>query len=90
MKATAAVSVVEDYKLLGKLNLRELSMIGDDDDIMNKNGSDAAEQPEPEPTASTVAGGQSPADSADEKPSSTQPSPPSKVVPSDNTEAKVA
>ncbi|DBB04027.1 hypothetical protein WJX77_007697 [Trebouxia sp. C0004] len=30
MKATAAISVVEDYKLLGKLNLRELSMIGDD------------------------------------------------------------
>lgn len=30
MKATAAISVVEDYKLLGKLNLRELSMVGDD------------------------------------------------------------
>lgn len=30
MKATAAISVVEDYKMLGKLNLRELSMIGDD------------------------------------------------------------
>lgn len=30
MKATAAISVVEDYKLLGKLNLRELSVIGDD------------------------------------------------------------
>ena len=30
MKATAAISVVEDYKLLGKLNLRELSMIGND------------------------------------------------------------
>ena len=30
MKATAAISVVEDYKALGKLNLRELSMIGDD------------------------------------------------------------
>ena len=31
MKATAALSVVEDYKMLGKLNLRQLSMIGDDD-----------------------------------------------------------
>ena len=89
MKATAAISVVEDYKLLGKLNLRELSMIGEDEDKKDKNGSDAAAQPEPEPTASTVAEGQTPADSADQQPSSTQPSPASKVVPSDKTEAKV-
>ena len=88
MKATAAISVVEDYKLLGKLNLRELSMIGDDDDKKDKIASTAAEQPEPEPTASTVAEGQSPADSADQKPSSAQPSPASTVVPSDKTEAK--
>ena len=32
LKATAAISVLEDYKTLGKLNLRELSMIGDDDE----------------------------------------------------------
>ena len=36
MKATAAISVVEDYKMLGKLNLRELSMIGDDDNDKEK------------------------------------------------------
>lgn len=90
MKATAAISVVEDYKLLGKLNLRELSMIGDNDDKTNKNGSNAAEQPEPEATASAVTEGQMPADSADQKPSSTQPSPASKLVPSDTTEATKA
>ena len=31
MKATAAISVVDDYRSLGKLNLRELSLIGDED-----------------------------------------------------------
>ena len=88
MKATAAISVVEDYKLLGKLNLRELSMIGDNDDKTNKNGSGAAEQPEP--TDSTVSEGRTPADSAGQKPSSSQPSPASQVVPSHKTEAKAA
>ena len=90
MKATAAISVIEDYKLLGKLNLRELSMIGDDDDKKDKNGSDAAEQPEPEPTASTAAENQTDADSADKNPRTTQPSSASEVVPSDKTEVKGA
>lgn len=50
MKATAAIGVVEDYKLLGKLNLRELSMIGDDADDKNDNVS-KVQQPIPEVAA---------------------------------------
>ncbi len=46
MKATAAISVVEDYKLLGKLNLRELSMIGNDAAADSK--STGSKQPDPE------------------------------------------
>lgn len=65
MKATAAIGVVEDYKLLGKLNLRELSMIGDDSDKQGDNVSDATEQLEPKANASAAAEGQKPADSAD-------------------------
>lgn len=36
MKATAAISVVDDYKSLGKLNFRELSLVGDEDDAADK------------------------------------------------------
>ena len=82
MKATAAISVVEDYKLLGKLNLRELSMIGDDDK-KNEYGSNPSEQPKPETAAEATAEGQVPADSSDPKQSNPLPSPVSKVGPSD-------
>ena len=50
MKATAAIGVVEDYKLLGKLNLRELSMIGDDADDEDNNRQ-KLKQPISEPAA---------------------------------------
>lgn len=89
MKATAAISVVEDYKLLGKLNLRELSMIGDDDDKKDATLSHAPEQPEePVSAGDAIAEGQTPADSADPKPSSTVPSPISKVMIPDKPEQK--
>ena len=52
MKATAAIGVVEDYKLLGKLNLRELSMIGDDD---ADEDSKASKQPTSEPASDAAA-----------------------------------
>lgn len=90
MKATAAISVVEDYKLLGKLNLRELSMIGDDNDKQGEDVSDATEQLQPKRAASPAAEGQVPADSADQKQSSTLPSPASKEVPSDKLDAEGA
>ena len=45
MKATAAISVVDDYRSLGKLNLRELSLIGDEDDGGDKKVSKSDESP---------------------------------------------
>lgn len=47
MKATAAISVVDDYKSLGKLNLRELSLVGDEADETSpkQNASAADKQP---------------------------------------------
>lgn len=68
MKATAAISVVDDYKSLGKLNFRELSLIGDD---QATDGKQAKQDSKP-------ADAQPPADAATAKAdaSTTSPQPP--------------
>ena len=72
MKATAAISVVEDYKALGKLNLRELSMIGDDaeDEPTTSKKADAEDNTDlPEADTKAVnAGGESAAAKAKDVP----------------------
>ncbi|KAL3154495.1 hypothetical protein ABBQ32_013957 [Trebouxia sp. C0010 RCD-2024] len=88
MKATAAISVVEDYKLLGKLNLRELSMIGVEVDKKDDTLSNAAEKPEAVLAADAATKGQTLADSADPKQSNVVPSPTSKVIAPDKPEQK--
>lgn len=62
MKATAAISVVEDYKMLGKLNLRELSMIGDD--AQDKTTAADSKQPEAEAALDGVSVAAKPAEIA--------------------------
>ena len=62
MKATAAISVIEDYKLLGKLNLRELSMIGDD--AQDKTTAADSKQPEAEAALDGVSVAAKPAEIA--------------------------
>ena len=71
MKATAAISVVDDYKSLGKLNFRELSLIGDDQPTDGKQAKQARQNAKPadaQPAADAAA--------AEADTSTTSPQPP--------------